>query len=62
MKECFKENYKVFETGLSDIAELFPKRSGNCNKGDFGYVALIGGSLEYKGLRMGKRGFHDFAA
>ena len=49
MKECFKENYKVFETGLSDLAELFPIRSGNCNKGDFGYVALIGGSLEYSG-------------
>ncbi len=33
----------------SDLAPLFPKRANNCNKGDFGYVALIGGSVLYSG-------------
>jgi len=27
----------------------FPERERNSNKGDFGYIALIGGSLEYSG-------------
>ncbi len=33
----------------SDIRHLFPKRKNFSNKGDYGYVALIGGSLEYSG-------------
>ena len=32
-----------------EIRSLFPKRPAECNKGDFGYVALIGGSMEYSG-------------
>ncbi len=32
-----------------DIKRLFPERPAECNKGDFGYVALVGGSLEYSG-------------
>lgn len=31
------------------IAELFPVRPSDCHKGSFGYVALIGGSIEYSG-------------
>lgn len=31
------------------VASLFPKRPTECHKGNFGYVALIGGSLEYSG-------------
>jgi len=32
-----------------DVAACFPERPAECNKGDFGYVALVGGSLEYSG-------------
>jgi len=32
-----------------EIKSLFPPRPEECNKGDFGYVALIGGSIEYSG-------------
>ena len=32
-----------------DIKQLFPARPADCHKGSFGYVALIGGSLEYSG-------------
>jgi len=32
-----------------DIRSLFPERPSESNKGDFGYVALVGGSLEYSG-------------
>ena len=32
-----------------DIKKLFPARPGDCHKGSFGYVAMIGGSLEYSG-------------
>lgn len=31
------------------VASLFPARPAECHKGNFGYVALIGGSLEYSG-------------
>lgn len=31
------------------IGTLFPKRPSDCHKGSFGYVALIGGSIEYSG-------------
>ncbi|MCI8388117.1 MAG: NAD(P)H-hydrate dehydratase [Clostridiales bacterium] len=33
----------------SDISRLFERPVNNTNKGDYGYVALIGGSLEYSG-------------
>ena len=32
-----------------EILSLYPKRPADCNKGSFGYVALIGGSMEYSG-------------
>ncbi|MBR0400174.1 MAG: NAD(P)H-hydrate dehydratase [Mogibacterium sp.] len=32
-----------------DARTVFPVRPADCNKGDFGYVALIGGSIEYSG-------------
>ena len=31
------------------IRSLFPVRPADCHKGSFGYVALIGGSIEYSG-------------
>ncbi len=33
----------------ADIRRLFDGRLHNSNKGDYGYVALVGGSLEYSG-------------
>lgn len=33
----------------AQVASLFPERPSDCHKGTFGYVALIGGSLEYSG-------------
>ena len=39
MKELKKEDIKV----------IFPKRDENSNKGNFGYVGIIGGSTEYSG-------------
>lgn len=32
-----------------DIKNIFPKRDENANKGDFGYVGIMGGSIEYSG-------------
>lgn len=32
-----------------DIRSIFPPRPSECHKGTFGYVALIGGSIEYSG-------------
>ena len=32
-----------------DIRNVFPKRDENANKGDFGYVGIMGGSIEYSG-------------
>ena len=32
-----------------DVKTLFPPRPKDCNKGDFGYAALVGGSLPYSG-------------
>ena len=32
-----------------DIKNVFPKRDENANKGDFGYVGIMGGSIEYSG-------------
>ena len=49
MKEYFENNNKYRELEAADVKTLFPERSGECNKADFGYVALVGGSLEYSG-------------
>ena len=32
-----------------DIKSIFPKRDENSNKGNFGYVGIMGGSIEYSG-------------
>ncbi len=32
-----------------DLAPLLPKRNQNTHKGDYGYVALLGGCIEYSG-------------
>ena len=46
-----KENYKNTNMFIKEeqVASLFPERPSDCHKGSFGYVALIGGSLEYSG-------------
>ena len=49
MKEYFENKNKYRELEAADVKTLFPERSGECNKADFGYVALVGGSLEYSG-------------
>lgn len=33
----------------ADVAAIFPKRKNFSNKGSYGYIALIGGSLNYNG-------------
>lgn len=33
----------------SEIKEIFPIRKGDTNKGDYGYVAIMGGCLNYSG-------------
>ena len=33
----------------TDLKKIFVKRKNNCHKGDFGYVAVMGGSIEYSG-------------
>lgn len=40
---------KVKYVNEEQIVTLFPKRPSESHKGSFGYVALIGGSLEYSG-------------
>ena len=37
------------ELKREDIKSIFPKRDENSNKGDFGYVGVIGGCTEYSG-------------
>ena len=37
------------ELDLKDLKELFPFRTGDTNKGNFGYVAILGGCLNYSG-------------
>ena len=32
-----------------DVKGLFPERPSDCHKGNFGYVVLVGGSIEYSG-------------
>lgn len=41
----------------SDVRQVFPARRNLSNKGDYGYVALIGGSLSYSGaIRLAAKG------
>ena len=49
--EGIKENDKNTNILIKEeqVAELFPERPSDCHKGSFGYVAMIGGSLEYSG-------------
>lgn len=37
------------ESKKEDIKSIFPKRDENSNKGNFGYVGIMGGSIEYSG-------------
>ena len=39
----------IYEWTAEDCRRCLPWRSGDCNKGDFGYVALVGGSEKYCG-------------
>ncbi|MDD3367269.1 MAG: NAD(P)H-hydrate dehydratase [Lachnospiraceae bacterium] len=41
------KRYQLLEK--TDMAVLFPERKQLCNKGDFGYVTIMGGSLPYSG-------------
>lgn len=44
-----KINENVFEIEISDIKEKFKMRESNSNKGDYGYVGIMGGCIEYSG-------------
>lgn len=46
IKPIYNPYYLVEDT---DIVKLFKERLNNQNKGDFGYIALIGGSIPYSG-------------
>lgn len=37
------------ELKIEEIKNVFPKRDENSNKGNFGYVGIMGGSIEYSG-------------
>lgn len=39
----------VFEIELTDIKDKFSYRDSNTNKGDYGYVGIMGGCIEYSG-------------
>lgn len=41
--------YTKIQITENDVRRCLPDRPKDCQKGDFGYVALIGGSLEYSG-------------
>lgn len=45
--ELLEEPAKLIEA--KDIAGLFAREKNDANKGDFGYVALVGGSTDYSG-------------
>ncbi len=40
---------KIRYVNADDVRGMFPERPADCHKGNFGYAALIGGSLEYSG-------------
>ena len=37
------------EITITDIKKLFTKRNKDANKGDFGRVGILGGSINYSG-------------
>lgn len=41
--------YDAKEWTKRDCLQCLAWREGDCNKGDFGYIALVGGSLKYSG-------------
>ena len=44
-----KINEFTYEIEAKDIKDKFAKRPSDTNKGDYGYVGIMGGSLEYSG-------------
>ena len=44
-----KLKLKIAELKIEDIKSCFKERDKDANKGDFGYIALVGGSLPYSG-------------
>ena len=44
-----KINEYTYEIEVKDIKDKFVQRPNNSNKGDYGYVGIMGGSLEYSG-------------
>ena len=44
-----KINEFTYEIETKDVSNIFAQRQGDTNKGDFGYVGIMGGSLEYSG-------------
>ena len=44
-----KINEYTYEIEVKDIKDKFVQRPSNSNKGDYGYVGIMGGSLEYSG-------------
>lgn len=48
-KLSMKNNYQKIKITDNEVRTCLPDRPKECHKGDFGYVALIGGSIEYSG-------------
>ena len=44
-----KINEVIYEIETKDIKNKFVNRPSDTNKGDYGYVGIMGGSLEYSG-------------
>ena len=44
-----KINEFTYEIKTKDIKNKFVNRPSDTNKGDYGYVGIMGGSLEYSG-------------
>ena len=42
-------NEFTYEIEANDLKEIFKERQSDTNKGDYGYVGILGGSLEYSG-------------
>lgn len=42
-------NELTYEIEANDLKEIFKERQSDTNKGDYGYVGILGGSLEYSG-------------
>jgi len=51
---CVPLGYPILDDSIKlyeekDVKKLLGKRSNNSDKGDFGYISIIGGSVEYSG-------------